>query len=370
MHKTFIKYFVILTFICMTCIALLIYIMDPYDVLESAPIFKDKAWLHPYENEDNQLIERYFASRVIKHQKYQGAIFGSSTSFLVYPPKIKGVDFKVANLSMRAALPYEQVLMARTFIKKTRNPKLIVLTGEYTWFKPGNPYIFAEEGGPFKNSDVPIWIYSDSIIEKFSHLFNLKTLKYALLQLGHITGINRLHIEGMANAYARSGSSQAENSHHEVPENVIINNIFSSKEIYRKFINDIGAFEAKIEMPSNNFPRVDILLKFINEIPEDITKVFVFLPTHYYSQIMYSKGFNLDIEKCKKFLINRFLKHKNSIVIDMLFKSELTTNHLNFFDGVHFNYDAARIIRDALEQTLSPDSNSPSNELFKVYYSK
>lgn len=144
--KSFINLFLATSSILLLAIMGFLIAVDPFNFKPNSDGFV----MLPFKEGENPINDRYAVNTIIKSAKYDSAIFGSSVSYILendYLNKELGANF--ANLSMRAALPYEQILVARRFVEFRNNPKFVIFFITMPWCdNSSSPTALRDPGGP------------------------------------------------------------------------------------------------------------------------------------------------------------------------------------------------------------------------------
>lgn len=97
--------------------------------------------------------QRFMYPQVVRSHAYDSAVFGSSTSRLLDPIELdRRFGGRFANLAMNAATPYEQVTMARLFLRHV-TPRSVLFGLDRNWCDPD------ADTQRFTPRPFPAWLY-------------------------------------------------------------------------------------------------------------------------------------------------------------------------------------------------------------------
>jgi hypothetical protein len=123
---------------------------------------------------------------IVRDPQFNAAIFGSSMGLPLDPAKVAaGTDWRVAQLAIEAALPPDQLTVARAFEGHHQTaPALDIFVLDFLWCRPGDPSSGAF--GPF-----PTWLYESSEIVYLSRILFPLAVEAMVVRIEIWLGITR-----------------------------------------------------------------------------------------------------------------------------------------------------------------------------------
>ncbi|NBV06466.1 MAG: hypothetical protein EBS06_04430 [Proteobacteria bacterium] len=339
--KDFIKVFLITSAALLIVITVFLVTIDPFNFFNFHSQ-SNKIVMLPFKEEENPINDRYAANSMIKSGKYDSAIFGSSVSYILENQYFnKELKANFANLSMRAALPYEQILLAEKFVEFNPNPKFIIFFITMPWCdNVSQVNALRDPQGPIPEKEFTIWLIDKNPLNEIGHIFNLRILQYSIKKLYFILSGKDYKLSN----YDLYGSSQSPDSKHVKPISEVRKILYRDSKERLKQKEEVDAEKYKVILNSDNYGRIDLLYNFIKNLPDQTVKILIFSPRHYYSQPSLGSYEDAKIKACKSSVLKRMANIKSLKVIDFLIDGIVTRNDQNFWDGDHFNYQVARQI--------------------------
>jgi hypothetical protein len=115
---------------------------------------------------------------LVRDPQFNGLIVGSSSGFPLDPSRVAAsTDWRLAQLAIPAALPPDQLVIARAFHRKHKANTLTIFVLDSLWCRSGSPA--AEPFGPF-----PTWLYESSDFEYLSRLLSPAAVEAAAKRVG------------------------------------------------------------------------------------------------------------------------------------------------------------------------------------------
>jgi hypothetical protein len=354
----FVRVFVITSAILFISIFISLIVIDPFNFMGLAPGLK-RGFIKPYKNDGNPLNDRYAAYTYAQKAEFDSAMFGSSVSYIMKTADFnKGFDSKFINLSMRAALPYEQMVVINRFLRYHPKPKTMIFYMTTPWCTNGTGIrALRDPLGPIPDGDFPMWLFENDSLSKFSHIFNLNALQAAKKQL-------RFLIKGKGidpNTYDLYGSSQEPGSNYVRPMEEVIKSIYGEKgKRERDSVNGYDRESFKKALANKDFGRIKLLKEeVVDKIPAETTKIFVILPRHIFVQAPYGTEGYGTAQACKNSIIENFGSMPNTHIIDFLIDGKITRNDGDFFDGDHVNYTGAALLPNMITKAVKDKRSKP-----------
>jgi hypothetical protein len=307
-------------------------LVDPYDMLRLSPP------LHRALVASNQ---RYSYPSVARSDRFDSAVFGTSTSRLLRPDMLNG-EFagRFANLAMNAATPYEQARLMEVFRAAHPAARTVVVGLDLNYCITGD----AEQ--LLTPRAFPEWMYEpEAGWRGYREMFNLFAVQEAGQQFGFLLGIK--HPTYRADGYADFLPPDSQYDPARVAMHMRLSGIFippgtrdGAPAVWR-------------------YPALDRLGAVLAGFADITRKILYFVP--YSRQIMPLPGSTGDAPwlECKR-RVTALAEHTpNSLVLDFMLPTPITDATDNYWDGLHYRHAIAdRVAHDlgAAEQGLaSPD---------------
>ena len=284
--------------------------------------------------------QRFMYPQVVRSGRYDGAIFGTSTMRLVDPAKL-GPAFgtRLANLSMNAATPWEQIQLAELMLREVATPKLMVFGLDHTWCA-------ADAADPDKRTTFrafPPWLYNDNRLAMVPHVFNLTSLEIA----GRVL-MNRL---GLAKPRMRPDGYGVF-----TPPDIRYDLRQAQAHIWEggppRRIEPVAPTTvlSQVEKAGLRLPAIEWLREIVARIPADTRLLLVFPPIHVVVQPRPGSPAAAADGACKERAIDLALSHPKAIAVDFRRPSAITTEDANYWDNLHYRERVAeRVVQDIVE---------------------
>lgn len=329
-NSSFISYFSFakVFILCFAAISFVVFITviaaDPFNFFDLQPASR-VITMTPFKSH-NSLNDRYTANSMIKSQKYDSAILGSSVSFIIEAKKFNILgDSNFANLSMRAALPYEQLLVANRFAESVSDIKYMMFFLTDPWCRGDeDPTALRERGGPIQNEDFPLWLLDGNSWNNVFHIFHLKAFRYSLKKMFFLMKGGRFY-----SIYDREGSSQDSSSNYEKPKNEVLKAIYGEKGKRKRDFVAVGKKKRRRGVNAMKFSRIAMLEDFLSRLDGSVKKVLVISPRHYF---YYPHRLSVEgaiLKACKQRIRSIASNVENVAMIDFLAPGNLINNEDN-----------------------------------------
>jgi hypothetical protein len=319
-------------------------IVDPYDNLAFSP---------PWKRYRVTTNERYAFPGMIRHGRFDSAVFGTSTLMLLQPAELdKRFGGRFANLAMSYGTAWEQAQMMKFFGDHVHAPVRTVLVAmDMDWCATTTPLARLTQH-PF-----PPWEYDDDPWNDYAHLLNTRALLHSVrevLTLAHLT-----RPEFQDDGYYRF---TPEDSHYDAAR--------AHKAIYGPGPAGppIGADDeppAVGPRPRDwTFPDLALLAQALDGLPAQARKILVFVPLHI-SMLLDAKQW-AQFTHCKAAVVDIAKTRPNVAVIDFMRPSVLTRNDDAYWDPTHYRVGHATEIIDAIGSAF--EDGRDSGPLFEVLW--
>jgi hypothetical protein len=320
-------------------------IVDPYDNLAFSPAWKR------YRVTTN---ERYAFPGLIRHGRFDSAVFGTSTLMLLKPEELdKMVGGRFANLAMSTATPWEQTQLIKFFDKHARDPLRTIVVGiDMNWCSPTKP-LDRLTPHPF-----PPWEYDDDPWNDYAHILNTRALLHALRETLMLTHL--LQPDLRDDGYYRF-----------TPDDDRYDPARAHAALYYGRWKAAESVSATAEPPPVGarpsdwtFPDLRLLEQALDGLPAQTRKILVFVPLHV--------SILLDAEEwekfthCKEAVVDIAKARPNVGVIDFMRPTPLTRNDDAYWDSSHYRVAYATEIIEAIMSAF--EEGHDSGPLFQVLW--
>ncbi len=332
------KFLKLLMGIAIGALALLylwVYLVDAYDIF----MFSPDASRSPVSSK-----RRHFNPGIARNPSFDSFIMGTSTVMLLKPQHLNQLlDAKIANLSLPAGSPYEQLRMASLFMEYHEKLNLIILSVDDVWcsIDGADKYIDVNNKGLVEERQLQEWRYGSSFWQQLPPL-NRRIIKDTRRQLGNILGFRSFPYD--ADGYADFTRQFAE----DLDQAQIQKKLYGRSKTKIKNPLQAAVKITEAEIKNWKFPDIIMLKKWLSSLPSSTRKILLFPPHHHYKQAQSGTKDELKWNECKKRVTDMGQTVPQLTVVDFMFKSSITTNDNNYWDPLHYTVDIA----DKIEQTL------------------
>ena len=300
---------------------LFVLIMDPYGISPLAV---------PMDRPMVSVSQRHMYPLLIRSHRYDSFIVGSSTSMLLDPDLLNGpLQAKFANLAMADARAWEQREVARFFIEKVGEPKVLLVGLDRVWCdqNPG--------GGRAAFRRFPWWLYDENPLNAYPYLLNWETVELAGRLVGYQLGRypERIRRDGYV-VFVHPDET------HDLAQ--------ARKDIWQGLNPEAWGGAASAEQTnapdasSVSFPALEWLDELLAKAPNS-TKLLVYMPVHIAAQPA-PRSIEARHENVCKQRIAAIARTRGTKVIDWRIPSRLTENDSNYWDALHYRLPVAQHI--------------------------
>ncbi len=327
------------------CAFAFVAIVDPYDNLAFSP---------PWKRYRVTTNERYAFPGLIRHGRFDSAVFGTSTMMLLKPEELdKTLGGRFANLAMSYGTAWEQSQLIKFFGEHVREPVHNILVGiDMDWCSPTKP-MDRLTPHPF-----PPWEYDENPWNDYAHLLNTRALLHSVREVLMLTHLLRPDLQD--DGYYRF-----------TPDDSLYDPTRAHASLYYgrwKAAESISAYAdppAVGARPSDwTFPDLRLLEQALDGLPAQTRKILVFVPLHV--------SLLLDAEEwakfthCKEAVVDIAKTRANVGVIDFMRPTPLTRNDYAYWDSVHYRVGYATEIIEAIMSAF--EEGHDSGPLFQVLW--
>jgi hypothetical protein len=279
------------------------------------------------------LNQRFMYPQVVRSGAYDAAVFGTSTARLLDPRALAAaLGGRFANLAMNAATPWEQVQLARLFLR-TVQARGVVFGLDANWCDA------QADAKRLTFRAFPPWLYRrDAAWRGLVHQWNLQSLQIAGRVLLHRLGRMRERIR------------------HDGYE------VFTPPEASY----DAARASAHIrswgrEDPSAGpgpMPALDWLDALLAAVPPDARKLVAFMPVHVAAQAPPGSP-GAEREAACKARVAAIGRSRGATVVDFRIPSGVTTRDENYWDPLHYRLPIADRVVAALARAAETGADDP-----------
>ncbi len=315
--------------------ALLVGITNPYGTLAWSP-------LQHVLMDDNQ---RFQYPAVIRSQRYDSIVIGTSTSRLLEPAHLERVfGGRFANLALNSGTPWEQWQMARLFAREVKTRKTMVVGLDHVWCTHD-----ADEKR-ITARGFPEWMFDADPWNDIAHMLNTRTLEIAGRRLSHAAG--RAKERWPHNGYEIF-----------VPPESAYDLSRAREHIYgtgAKPTPDTRIRPPAPVIPPDGFPALDWLDGMLASRAFEST-VLMLTPVHVATQPKPGQPAYAREQKCKAQLARLAARH-GMFVIDFRRPSGITREDSNYWDPLHYRVGIASRIVDGLATAMKTATDDPNGD--------
>ncbi len=266
---------------------------------------------------------RYSMPALAMAPAIDSAVIGSSSSRLLRPSVLDTLlGGRFANLSMNAATAWEQSQMLGLFARTHPAARTVIIGLDSVWC--------AEEPQRSSGRPFPEWMYRRSHWAGYREVLTLYAVQEAASQLWTMLGFKlpRYGLDGYTNFLPPEAA-------------------YDPARVGLAFTR----FGVPPNLPMGHGPRrlpaLPMLAAGLQELPGVTRKILFFTPTHVALQGEPGSDFAANYAACKSAVKAIAAAIPNTVVVDFLFPSPITTDRANYWDPVHYRVPIAdRIMAD------------------------
>lgn len=312
---------------------LIVLIVDPYDSVAFSP---------PWERYPVTSHARPYNAKLARSGQFDSAVVGSSTAMLLKPAELNA-EFggRFANLSMYAASPYEQVRVLELMSYGGAYTGTVIVGLDPSWCAPdGSPQLLK----PMAGLSFPEWLYDSSRWNDLPPL-NRQTLQHTRSQLLGLLGI-RIRHPLRPDGY--QDFTKTFRTDHD-PETV-------RQRIYGE---TPWMLERSRHDAPPSYPELDALAGALGRFPDATLKLAYFVPFHVHHQPR-AGTVQDELWTARKTKAARVLREvPNTVLLDFMIPSPITTEDSNYIDGQHYTTAVATDVAHLLHEGALTARTSP-----------
>ena len=327
----FLKSFLKFAFGLIAALCLTIWLVDPY----GASPFR-----LPVARPIMDLNQRYMYPQVVRSHAFDSVVIGTSTSRLLDPEGLnRAFGGRFANLAMNAATAWEQMELAKLYLRHTPTPKTFILGLDQMWCADDKTLVKITFRG------FPAWMYDDNPWNDLAELINLKTLEITGRLIGFHLGLmpERIRSDGyeiftppeasynLARARFHIWGDRASAQLSPVVPAVVLSDADANRIVW---------------------PAISWLDDILTAIPKTTTRIVAFMPLHIAAQPLPGSLSDAQYNACKQRIRATASKHGIG-VIDFSIPSAITQDDANYWDPLHYRLPIAERIVAALKNATT-----------------
>jgi hypothetical protein len=311
--------------------------LDPYGIFASprrapAPIM--------------DLNQRFMYPQIVRSERYDAAIFGTSSMRLVDPAALGSLlGARFANLGMNAATPWEQMQLASLFVRTVRQPKILIFGLDPSWCAADA----ATNRLTFRS--FPPWLYDEVGIADLGHEFDLKSLEIATRVAAQRLGLARDRIR--ADGYEVFTPPEASYDLARARAH-----IWAGAPEVTPVVPAVAP--SADERAAWRFPALAWLDALLAQLPPTTRVVLAFPPAHIAVQPRPGSGAEAHEQACKAVVAELAAKH-GAAAADFRLRSPVTMDDANFWDPLHYRLPLANRLTHDLSAIASGTSGEVDN---------
>jgi len=322
---------------------LFVLLVDPYDSLRFSL---------PLERAPASQNQRYSYPALARDPRFDSLVIGNSTIAMLRPDKLsQTLGGRFVNLAINDGIAIEQARLLDLFARHHPRVATAIFGIDMAWCQVETDY---RRVGiwPF-----PHWLYDENPWNDLVNLFDLPAVENAGRQLAIAAGLRPL-------VYHRDGY----NPFLPPPEQ------YDLARVREKIYGEGGPRPPAPMVPAEEISEADIaawsfashalMADMLAALPDATRKVLLFVPYHRYFQPQPGSRAAVRYRECKRRLANLAASVPNSMVVDFMIPSEITSHDENYWDDRHYTRAVADRIVDLIAGALREHHGIPG--LFEI----
>jgi len=288
--------------------------------------------------------QRFMYPQVVRSGQFDSGVFGTSTIRLLDPKRLdRAFGGKFANFGMNAATPWEQLQLATLFIRQEPAPKVLIFGLDETWCEAD------ADRKKLTFRTFPPWLYDDEPWKGYPELLNLTTLEIAGRVALHRLGLMRERLP--PNGYEIFVPDEALYDLSRARENI--------RTMARARSETWSGPARTARAAAAPFPALDWLDEALTKMRPTAPVLLAFMPVH--ASLLPPPGSEGDRREmaCKARAAELGRTH-NAAVLDFRFRSPVTVDDANYWDGLHYRIGIAARIADGLNAAFKTGHDDPA----------
>ncbi len=318
---------------------LTVYLVDPYDVFSFSPDL-DRV---PVSSK-----RRHFTPGIARSPDFDSFIIGSSTVMLLNPNHLNTLlDAKIANLSLPAASPYEQLRIAELFSDYHETTNLVIVSIDEVWcdIKGVGQYVDVGNDAIKEKRHIQEWMYSSHFWQQLPPL-NKRIIKDTRKQLSHLLDLKNFSYQ--TNGYTDFTKNLAQKM---TPTDIEIK-LYGTSSIKFKLAQQPAVILSEAEIQNWLFPDIIQLEQWLTVLDPSTRKILLFPPYHHFRLAQIGSKDEIRWQECKKRVAKMSQTIPQVTVVDFMIHSSISNNDKNYWDSLHYTVDIADIIEQTLGQIM------------------
>lgn len=285
------------------------------------------------------LNQRFMYPQLARGGRFDAAVFGTSTVRLLDPvtlDRLFGARF--ANLGLNAGTPWEQVQLARLFLRHVPHPRTLIFGIDVTWCE-------ADAAAPAKRltfRTFPDWLYDEDASADVLHLFTARAAELAFRVALYRVGLAQERIRG--DGYERFVPPDAQYD-------------VERARTHIRGPQGPGAVRAEAAFPVRAmdgertgavFPALAWLDDLLSGVSAGTDVMLAFPPTHVAAQPPPGSA-AAERETACKGQVAKLGARYGAVVVDFRVPSAVTTEDSNYWDPLHYRVGIAERLAAALK---------------------
>ncbi len=347
--NSFLKVLMLTSISTLGLLYLVVYLIDPYDVLSLSPDF---------ERSPVSSKRRHFNPGIARNPSFDSFIIGSSTVMLLNPSHLNPLlNAKIANLSLPAASPYEQLRIAGLFAEYHDPINLVIVSIDEVWCEINGVGKYVDVGNNelTEKRRIQEWMYHSNFWQQLPPL-NKRIIKDTYKQIRNLLDLKTFSYQ--ANGYADFTKQLAKKM---TPAD-IQEKLYGTSTIKIKPIQQPPVTISDTERKSWAFPDIIQLEKWLTSLEPSTRKLLIFPPYHHFRLAQIASKDEVRWQECKKRVANMSLSIPQVTVVDFMIRSSISNNDKNYWDSLHYTLEIADIIEKTLGNIMiEPDINKKNH---------
>ncbi len=315
-------------------------LIDPYDIVPFSI---------PYERKTITGNRRFATPPLARSDRFDSFVLGTSTARNVRPSQLNTLlKASFVNLALDSGTPYEQQQLMKVFVHHhSRIRYAIIAVDHQIWCVLDAPYKKF-----FPQITFPGWMYDENRWNDLLYLFNRTTLEMGWRQFGDMLGFRR-------SKYGRDG-------YHRFPA---VSERYDLETARRHLYGDQAPhISPPIDPPQRvpaetrtgwKMPTLERLREMLASLPAETTKILLLPPRHHTAIPVPGSLEDVRANECKRRLGAMATGVPNTIVLDFMFRSEITLADGNFWDSVHYTEDVATVVGESVKTGVTRNEGNP-----------
>lgn len=277
--------------------------------------------------------QRYMYPQLARSARFDSAVFGTSTVRLLDPERLgELLGGRFANLGLNAGTPWEQLQLARLFLRHVPAPRTLLFGLDRSWCESAAD----DEASRLTFRPFPPWLYDEDRLNDLPGLLNLKSLE--------IAGRVALHGLELMPARIRPDGYEVFTP----PEGRY--DLAQARLHLRRDVQAAGRDGPSVAAgTARPFPALDWLAAFGAEVPSTTRLLLVLPPIHVAAQAEPGTAEEASDAACKAGIVE-IARRRGVVVVDFRLPTALTGEDSNYWDKLHYRLPVAARVVESLAQ--------------------